>query len=119
METAARTKVRLPNNWVPREYQQPLWDYMEDGGKRAVCVAHRRWGKDDAALHFTATAAHQKIGNYWHMLPQYGQARKVVWNAINPKTGKKRIDEAFPIKLRRKTKEQEMLIEFKNGSMWQ
>jgi len=119
METATRTKVRLPNNWVPREYQQPLWDYMEGGGKRAVEVAHRRFGKDDVALHFTATAAHQKIGNYWHMLPQYGQARKVVWNAINPKTGKKRIDEAFPIKLRRKTKEQEMLIEFKNGSMWQ
>uniref|UniRef100_A0A6M3K7S1 Putative terminase n=1 Tax=viral metagenome TaxID=1070528 RepID=A0A6M3K7S1_9ZZZZ len=111
--------IQLPNNWSPRDYQKKLWNYLEGGGTRAVEAAHRRWGKDDVALHFTATAAHQKIGNYWHMLPMYGQARKVVWTAINPKTGKRRIDEAFPKEIRRKTKEQEMLIEFRNGSMWQ
>lgn len=96
-----------------------LWSYLENGGKRAVEVAHRRWGKDDVALHFTATCAMQTIGNYWHMLPQYNQARKVVWNAINPKTNKRRIDDAFPEAIRRNKKEQEMLIEFKNGSIWQ
>jgi hypothetical protein len=92
---------------------------MENGGLRGVEVAHRRWGKDDVALHFTATKAIQKVGNYWHMLPQYGQARKVVWNAINPKTGKRRIDEAFPPEIRKKTHQQEMLIELANGSIWQ
>jgi len=84
-----------------------------------VEVAHRRWGKDDVALHFTATQAVQKIGNYWHMLPQYNQARKVVWNAINPKTGKLRIDEAFPLEIRTKTNQQEMLIGIRGGSIWQ
>ena len=97
----------------------PLWSYLENGGKRAVEVAHRRWGKDDVALHFTATAAIEKPGNYWHMLPQYNQARKVIWDAVNPKTGKKRIDEAFPEKIRTATRRQEMAIEIKGGSMWQ
>lgn len=96
-----------------------LWSFLENGGRRAVEVAHRRWGKDDVALHFTATAAMQQVGNYWHMLPQYSQARKVVWSAVNPKTGMKRIDEAFPPAIRSATRNQEMSLEFRNGSTWQ
>lgn len=61
----------------------------------------------------------QEPGNYWHMLPQYGQARKVVWNAVNAKTGKRRIDEAFPESIRRATRNQEMMLDFVNGSTWQ
>ena len=112
-------KIKIPNNWKPRPDQMNLWKYMEKGGKRAVEVAHRRFGKDDVALHFTATAAMQHVGNYWHMLPQYNQARKVIWDAVNPKTGKRRIDEAFPEEIRAKTRRQDMSIEFTNGSFWQ
>lgn len=53
------------------------------------------------------------------MLPQYNQARKAIWDAINPRTGKKRIDEAFPHAIRRATRNQEMMIEFVNGSSFQ
>lgn len=53
------------------------------------------------------------------MLPEYAQARKVVWDAINPHTGIRRIDEAFPVALRASTREQEMFIKFKIGSTWQ
>jgi hypothetical protein len=53
------------------------------------------------------------------MLPEYQQARKAVWDAINPRTGKKRIDEAFPLELRAATRSQQMQIEFKNGSHFQ
>lgn len=111
--------IRLPNNWKPRAHQKPLWHYLEHGGKRAVEVAHRRWGKDDVALHWTAVAAHERIGTYWHMLPEAAQARKAVWEAVNPHTGLRRIDEAFPRSLRATTREQEMFIRFKNGSTWQ
>lgn len=97
----------------------PLWDYLENGGKRGVEVAHRRWGKDDVALHYTATQAAQTVANYWHMLPEYNQCRKVVWNAINPRTGKRRIDEAFPESMRKNTRNQDMSIELTNGSTWQ
>jgi hypothetical protein len=82
-------------------------------------VAHRRWGKDDVALHFTATQMIERPGNYWHMLPQYNQARKVIWDALNPKTGRRRVDEAFPRCARAKTHEREMFIEFTNGATWQ
>lgn len=115
-------KIQIPaNGWRPRDYQMPVWTYLERGGRRAVEVAHRRFGKDDVALHYTATRAmrQDRVGNYWHMLPQYGQARKVIWDAINPKTGKKRIDEAFPEIIRRRTNINEMLIEFRTGSIWQ
>lgn len=110
--------VRLPNNWVPRPYQLPTWKYLEAGGKRAVEVWHRRAGKDEVALHFTAVSAVQEPGNYWHMLPEYSHARRAIWDAVNPHTGKKRIDEAFPLAIRSKTNQQEMKIEFVSGSVW-
>lgn len=53
------------------------------------------------------------------MLPQAEQARKAIWEAINPHTGRRRIDEAFPVDMRRRTRTNEMMIEFDNGSIWQ
>ncbi|MCP5038112.1 MAG: hypothetical protein GY945_10980, partial [Rhodobacteraceae bacterium] len=111
--------VQIPNRWKPRQYQRPLWDYLENGGKRAIEVAHRRWGKDDVTLHRTAVAAHERVATYWHCLPEYEQARKAIWTAVNPHTGKRRIDEAFPEAIRESKDEQQMFIRFKNGSTWQ
>jgi phage terminase large subunit len=70
-------------------------------------------------LHHTACASQERVGSYWHMLPEKEQARKAIWTMINPHTGKKRIDEAFPLEIRARTNDQEMFIEFKNGSTWQ
>jgi len=112
-------EIELPNGWTPRDYQLPAWRYMQNGGKHAELVWHRRSGKDEIALHMTACKAMQRIAGYWHMLPQAGQARKAIWDAVNPHTGRKRIDEAFPVELRRSTRNHEMQIEFVNGSTWQ
>lgn len=112
-------KVELPNLWTPRAYQEPLWKHLHGGGKRAIAIWPRRHGKDDAALHFTACAAHERVGVYWHLLPQQNQARKAIWDAVNPHTGRRRIDDAFPQALRETTREQDMLIRFKTGSTWQ
>lgn len=111
--------LSLPHNWTPRWYQKPAWRYMERGGRNAVIIAHRRYGKDELGLHHTACAAHDRVGSYVHMLPEYAQARKAIWNMVNPHTGKRRIDEAFPKELRSATREDEMFIQFKNGSTWQ
>jgi phage terminase large subunit len=113
------TQIMLPNQWEPRHYQQPLWSYLHGGGKRAVAIWPRRHGKDDVALHFTACAAHERVGPYWHLLPQQNQARKAIWDAVDPHTGKRRIDGAFPKELRETTREQDMMIRFKSGSTWQ
>ena len=110
---------RIPhNNWKPRPDQMALWSYLQGGGLRAVEVAHRRWGKDDIALHRTAVASTRRIGNYWHMLPQFNQCRKAIWEAVNPRTGMKRIDEAFPMEMRTNTRSTDMFIGMKNGSSW-
>jgi len=113
-------RIRLPfNNWQPRLYQKKLWTHLENGGQRAVAVWHRRSGKDEVALHWTACAMHRRIGTYWHMLPEASQARKAIWEAINPHTGKRRIDEAFPPAVRSTTRDNEMFIRIRPGSTWQ
>lgn len=76
-------------------------------------------GKDDTFLHHTACSMFERVGNYWYMLPEYSQARKAMWDAINPKTGRRRIDDAFPSEIRETVREQEMSIKTKNGSMFQ
>jgi hypothetical protein len=112
--------IRLPaSDWVEREYQRPLWSYLQKGGDRAIEVAHRRWGKDDVALHHTAVSAHERVASYWHCLPEFAQARKAVWTAVNAHTGRRRIFEAFPQELIESLNDQEMFIRFKNGSTWQ
>lgn len=112
--------IKLPHSgWTPRPYQRAMWDYLENGGKRALGVWHRRAGKDDVLLHRTAVAAFERPATYWTALPEYSQARKALWAAVNPHTGKRRIDEAFPHELRASTNEQEMFIRFVNGSTWQ
>ena len=113
------TEIILPNQWQPRHYQDPLWQFMHNGGRRASVIWPRRHGKDDVALHYTACAAHERVGVYWHLLPQHNQARKAIWDAIDPHTGQRRIDNAFPRELRETTREQDMMIRLKCGSTWQ
>lgn len=114
------TEIVLPaNGWWPRDYQMPAWQALERGVKRLALAWHRRAGKDELCLHWTACAAMQRVGPYWHMLPQANQARKAIWDAVNPKTGRRRIDDAFPAELRASVREQDMFIRFKNGSTWQ
>jgi len=121
--------IRLPYNWKPRDYQVPVWSYMQNGGKRAVAVWHRRCGKDLSALHWTVQAAMQRPGIYWHMLPTTVQSRKVIWNGQD-NDGRRFLD-AFPgwhdyeylgIKdsgIVKHIRNDEMRIELVNGSMWQ
>lgn len=97
----------------------PAWAALEGGAKRLALAWHRRSGKDELALHWAAVSAMMRPGSYWHMLPQANQSRKALWDAVNPHTGKRRIDDAFPLELRESTREQDMFIRFKNGSTWQ
>lgn len=112
-------QITLPNEWKPRHYQMDAWRYLEGGGRHCELVWHRRSGKDDLGLHWTAVASFERVGTYWYMLPLAAQAKKAIWNAINPKTGKKRIDEAFPQEIRKRKNDQEMYIELISGSTFQ
>ncbi len=125
MHDVTRSTPQVPNpNWTGRNYQRPVWHYLANGGKRAFTVWHRRAGKDEIFLQWSAASAlwsewPGRVGTYWYMLPEASQARKAIWEAINPHTGFRRIDEIFPRSERETTREQDMMIRFKNGSTWQ
>lgn len=110
--------IRIPNGWDPRPYQMNAWKALESGKKRVILVWHRRSGKDDVGMHWAATQLLQRVGTYWHLLPEYAQARKAIWEAVDPHKGIRRIDIAFPKALRESTREDTMSIRFKNGSYW-
>lgn len=116
---------RIPAyGWRPRPHQMPAWKYLENGGRHAELICHRRWGKDELALHHAACSVVKRPANYWHMLPMASQVRKAIWTAVNPHTNRRRILEAFPAELRMPgpnggIREQEMMIEFRNGATWQ
>ena len=110
-------KIHLPNeNWKPRPHQKNLWRYLMRGGKRAVAVWHRRAGKDEICLHAMAVAMFKRPGNYWYCLPEFTMGRKAIWDSVNPHTGERRIDEAFPHQMREATRDHDMQIRFHNRS---
>lgn len=124
--TLDSNELIMPNMWDCYPHQRTLWSYLDERdengnkvkGKRAVCVWHRRAGKDATVLNYTACEAIEEVGLYFHMLPTQRQARKVIWDGIN-RDSVRMIDQAFPEVIRKATRSQEMQIELKNGSIWQ
>lgn len=112
-------EINLPHDWEPRDYQKPAWDSWLGGCNRQLLIWHRRAGKDDINLRMHAVGAFNRVGTYWHMLPEYAQARKAIWDAVNPRTGRRRIEEAFPDALIESKRDNDMFIRFVNGSTWQ
>jgi hypothetical protein len=53
------------------------------------------------------------------MLPLANQARKAIWTAVNPHTGKRRLFDAFPQEYIENMNDNEMFIRFKSGSTFQ
>lgn len=111
-----RLEIEFRCRWYQRKFHEAL---VKGERRRAIEVAHRRWGKDEVTLAATRELAFRRVGSYWHCLPEYEQARKAIWTAVNPHTGKRRIDEAFPPEIRDGKDEQQMFIRLKNGSTWQ
>lgn len=116
------TTIESRIRWYQRPFHEALVGSKHD---RLIEVAHRRWGKDEMLLNgFCQVAVNQKcpkyrVGNYWHCFPEYEQGKKAIWRAVNPRTGKRRIDDAFPHAIRTSTNETEMFIQFKSGSTYQ
>ena len=103
-----------------RPYQEPFWDaWIDDKSDRLIEIAHRRWGKDEIALRATLVKAMNRPASYWHCLPLYEQGRKALWTSVNPHTGKRRIDEAFPPEVVASRDEQAMFLRLKSGATWQ
>ena len=116
-------QVPPPQVFTPRDYQRNFWRFMEGGGKRYCGVWHRRAGKDLNAIAWTAREACINPGVYWHIGPTLRQARRFVWNGMTVDTFNPRIAhryrDVFPKEMILRQREDEMMIELRNGSIWQ
>ena len=110
-------EIELPYQWSPRPYQEKLWWSLESGTKRAVCVWHRRSGKDLTALNWAVPQSFNRVGLYWHLFPTYSEGRKAIWQGKD-KAGRPFLD-AFPEELYHRKLDQEMSLFLKNGSIYQ
>lgn len=119
----ASEPLTIPYNFTPRDYQLPLLTAMESrengggGFKRAVCVWHRRAGKDKTLINLMVAKMLQRVGTYFYFLPTYQQGKKIIWNGMD-KDGFPFLSH-IPERIRRRTDGQEMLIELVNGSIFQ
>lgn len=99
-----------PVSWKPRPDQMGLWYDLQERVQNIHVVAHRQWGKDELFLRATAMSGIEEPASYVYCLPQTNQVRRNMWEAINPRTGVNRIDEAFPHYIRSKKLDQSMSV---------
>lgn len=110
-------EINIPYKFKAREYQQIIFDKIDEGYKRIVQVWHRRSGKEKVDINVMAREVYQTVGAYYYIFPTYNQGKKILWNGAD-KDGMRFLDH-FPEETRTRTVGNEMFIEFKNGSTFQ
>lgn len=111
------TEITIPFKFRPREYQLPLLKALDKGIKRAIIVWNRRSGKDKVCFNYMVKKACERVGTYFYFLPEYTQARKVIWDNID-NDGFKMLDH-IPPELIKKTNDTTLKVELVNGSIIQ
>lgn len=107
--------IELPYKFRLRWYQREAWNKLfVDNILQLMCIWHRRSGKDDMSINLLGAAAMKEVGNYGYLLPEYNQARKVVWQGITEE-GTRFLDR-IPPQLIHSVHNQQMLIKLVNGS---
>lgn len=108
-----------PHEWQPRSYQQAALDAFHGGCKRLLLVWHRRAGKDRFGLELVREEADKNVGSYWHLYPLQVQAKKAIWNGVDPATETRLLDLIFPPSMVVDTDERDLFKRFRNGSTYQ
>lgn len=111
-------KTVVPYKYTPRRYQRPLFNAIANGFRHAVAVWHRRAGKDKTLWNVVVKEAFKVKAVYYYFFPEYNQGRKVLWDAVDPRTGMKFTDHVPPAAIAKKN-DQEMKIVLTNGSVIQ
>lgn len=110
--------ITLPHGFYPRDYQFDVLEALDSGFKRIVWIVHRRAGKDLTIFNWIIkelACGSPKI--CWYIFPEYGQAKRVIWDGLT-KDGRKYLS-YIPAPLIAKKHEKELKIEFTNGSIFQ
>lgn len=112
------SNVVLPYGVELRDYQKEAWNmFWLHNIKHFILLWHRRAGKSRFAMNLIAAASQVKVGAYYYIFPSHKQARRVIWEGRDGTTGFRFIDH-FPHSLIKRINHTEMLIEFKNGSIF-
>jgi hypothetical protein len=104
--------------WPLRPYQQDAYDKFREGHRRQILIWHRRAGKDMYGMSLARQEIREHPGNYIHCFPKHTQARRALWQGVDPRRGERFIEAAFG-DLIVKRNQTEMLLEMENGSTWQ
>lgn len=113
----ANHDINFPYNFTPREYQRDFLHAMDsEGKKRAVCVWHRRAGKDKTFLNYLVPRMIERVGSYYYYFPTASMGRDILWDGMD-RDSYKFLDH-FPQGLIKSTNSTEMKIELVNGSVF-
>lgn len=106
----------IRNQFQLRDYQVPIWRAIFEGGyRRLVIVLPRRAGKDYVLFNAAVEQCLMKVCMVTYVLPNYGQARRTIWDAISS-DGIKFLD-MIPLRLVARINSSEMKIVFINDSI--
>lgn len=122
--------VKIPTNFIPRDYQLPVWDALvvKKAVRRGLLLWPRRAGKDLTCLNILAYhALLERVGNYYYFAPTYAQGQKIIWDGKD-RTGRPFL-EVFPGYPKTRAEDPNSMIEsidkramkihLVNGSMFQ
>ena len=109
--------MRIPIDFMPRDYQLPLLEALDAGCKRACVIWSRRSGKDLCALNWVVKEMVKRSIIVYYLFPTGLLAKKVIWNGKR-RDGKDFMD-VFPKELVAKSNENEMKVILKNKSLFQ
>ena len=118
VQEVKEVRTPLPFNFNPRPYQIPLIRAIDQGCRRAVCVWHRRSGKDKTAVNIVAKKMMGRVGTYNYFFPSFRQGKRVIWQGMD-KSGFPFLGHFPPDLLAGKPNDSEMLLKYANGSHFQ
>lgn len=95
------------------------WDRERGKCTRFLLAWHRRAGKDREGMELIREESLARVGAYWHLYPMQVQAKKAIWNGVDPGTGTRLMDLVFPPEMVESTDNQELFKRFRNGSTYQ
>lgn len=96
------------------------WDASRGACSRFLGIWHRRAGKDRTGMELIRDELEHNVGSYWHLYPLQVQAKRAIWNGVDPQTETRLLDLVFPHAMRDgKPNDQDLFMRFHNGSTYQ
>jgi len=101
-----------------REYQEPIWDAIENEGyRRVLWISPRRSGKDFTSFNLGIRQCLRKPCLILYCLPTYRLARRIIWDGLT--IDGRRFLSFIPKQVISNINQTEMKVTFHNGSILQ